>query len=78
MPGFVQIHHAIGEHLGVDAQVLAVHQEGGDGIGNAADAELQGGAIFDQFGDVTADGLFGLGGRGRRAERTSGTWFSTT
>ena len=50
--GFHQRDHAIGAHFAVDAQILAVVESFEHGIGNAADAELQGGAIGDQRRDV--------------------------
>ena len=39
-PGFDQLHHAVGEHLGVDAEVLVVAQQAEHGLGDAADAGL--------------------------------------
>jgi hypothetical protein len=48
-----QVLHAGGEQLGVDAEVLAVGEAGGDGVGDAADPELERRAV----GHVRRDGL---------------------
>ena len=52
--GVVQLDQALGEHLGVDADVLdpALLQEGAHGIGHAADANLQARAVLDLAGDL--------------------------
>ena len=46
---------AVGEHLGVDAEVAVAAEPGEDGVGDAADAELQAGAVLDESGHVVAD-----------------------
>ena len=61
-----QLHHAVGEHLRVDAQVVLLFQEQQDSIGNGADAQLKGIPVPDQLGHVLPDGplhLADLGGR---------------
>ena len=50
-----QPHDAVGEHLGVDAQVVAVGQRGQHRVGDPADAELQRVAVGDQAGHVAGD-----------------------
>ena len=62
--GLDQRQHAVGEHLGVDTQILVTHQLRQHGVRNGADAHLQRGAVLDQFGAVAADAgldLVGLG-----------------
>ena len=49
--------HAVGEHLGMDTQVLMVAQLRQHGVGNGSDAHLQRRAVLDQFGAVRADSL---------------------
>ena len=46
---------AVGDHFGVDPEVLPVAEELDGRVGNAADAELQRRAVFDQAGHVLAD-----------------------
>ena len=61
-----QLHHAVGEHLRVDAQVVLLFQEQQDSIGDGADAQLKGIPVPDQLGHVLPDGplyLADLGGR---------------
>uniref|UniRef100_A0A6B0V867 Putative secreted protein n=1 Tax=Ixodes ricinus TaxID=34613 RepID=A0A6B0V867_IXORI len=54
--GLHQVHHAIAEHLGVDAQVLVALQHVQHRIWDAANAHLQGSAVVHQvLGDVLAD-----------------------
>ena len=53
---------AVGEHLGVDTEVLVVTELGQYGVGNGADTHLQGGSVLDQGGAVASDGC--LDGRG--------------
>ena len=53
--GLDQVDDGVGEHLGVDAQVLLVLEELEHGLGDAADAELDRRAVLDQGGDVLAD-----------------------
>ena len=67
--GLVKLDDPIGEHLGVDADVLdaAFLEERADGVGHGADADLEAGAIFDLGGDVAGDGLI-YGGGGRTGE----------
>ena len=50
-----QPNDAVGEHLGVDAQVVAVGQFGQHRVGQPADAQLQGVAVRDQAGHVAGD-----------------------
>ncbi len=52
--------HAVGEHLGMDAEVLVAAQLRQHGIGNGADAHLQRRAVLDQGCAVLADGRLGL------------------
>ena len=72
-PPLVQVfvpvgHHALLDHpghggadlLGVDAQVVAVHQLEPDGIGDAAETQLDAVAIVDHLGGVTGHGLLRL------------------
>ena len=54
----VEVDDALAEHLGVDAEVVLLVQEQQHRVGDAADAELQAGAVVDEAGDVLADGLF--------------------
>ena len=61
----VEVDHALAEHLGVDAEVVLFVQEQQHGVGDAADAELQAGAVVDEAGDVLADGLFDRADPGR-------------
>ncbi|OQA29700.1 MAG: hypothetical protein BWY57_03250 [Betaproteobacteria bacterium ADurb.Bin341] len=51
----VEVQHAVGEHLGMDRQTLLVQQFAGNGVGNAADAKLDTGAVLDQVTDIGAD-----------------------
>ena len=71
---FDQRNHAVGDQFAVNAQVLAVHQQGQHRIRNAADAGLQHRAVFDQAGDVARDrdlqiGDYGLLQRAQRPRR---------
>ena len=70
--GFDQGNHAVGDQFAMDAEVLAVDEQGQNGVGNAADAGLEHGAVFDQAGHVAGDGDVHLGDLGllHRAERT--------
>ena len=56
-----ELHHAVGEHLGVDAEIVLVRQHGEDGVGDIADAELERGAIGDQPFEVQGDVAHRLG-----------------
>ena len=68
-----QVDDAVGDHLGVDAQVLLVLEELQHRLRDAADAELDGRAVLDQRGDVLADLARCLASRlGRRALSMSG------
>ena len=49
-----QLHHAVGEHLRVDAQVVLLFQEQQDSVGDGADAQLKGIPVPDQLGHVFA------------------------
>jgi hypothetical protein len=46
--GLDEVDHAVGEHLGVDAEVVLVHQRREHRVGNGADAHLQNGAVGDE------------------------------
>jgi hypothetical protein len=52
-----QRHDAVADHFGVDAEVVLVGQLHDHGVGNAAVADLQRGAIGNHVGDVLADRL---------------------
>jgi hypothetical protein len=52
-----QRHDAVADHFGVDAEVVLVGQLHHHGVGNAAVADLQRGAIGNHVGDVFADRL---------------------
>ena len=52
--------HGSADLLGVDAQVVAVHQLEADGVGDAAEAQLDAVAVVDHLGGVLGDGLFCL------------------
>lgn len=49
--GVVQINQAVGKHLGMDAEVLPVVEAGENGVGDSADAHLQGGTVGHQLRD---------------------------
>ena len=53
--GLDQVDHAVGEHLGVDAQVALVAQRAPRPLRDRPDPQLQGRAIRDQLGHVLAD-----------------------
>ena len=57
-----QADHAVGHGLGVEAEVLMVLDAVEDRVGDAADADLEAGAVRNLAGDVGADGR--LDGRG--------------
>ena len=63
-----QLHHGVGEHLGVDAQVVLVFQGRAHRVGDGADAQLDAGAVLDALGDqaadLLADGVDPGGGQG--------------
>ena len=54
--GLDQVDDGVGEHLGVDAEVLLLLEELDHRVGDAADAHLEGGAVLHERGDVLADG----------------------
>jgi hypothetical protein len=55
IPGLDQGNEGIGDHVGVDAQVVFVVEILEQGIGHVAIADLQGAAVVDQFLDVLGD-----------------------
>ena len=64
-----EVCHGGGELLGVQAQIMLVHQVLADGIGDAADAHLDGIAVVDEGCDHFADLiLFGSGGNRANAQ----------
>ena len=58
--GLDQIHHAVAEQLGVQAQILLVLQELQHCVRDGADAQLKGVAVLDQASAVFADPRLGL------------------
>ena len=50
-----QAQDAVGEHFGVDADVLVVDQLGGEGVRKGTDAHLDAGAVRHQLRTVLAD-----------------------
>jgi hypothetical protein len=52
-----QLHHRVGEHLGVNAQVAVTLQRSEDGRGRGPDSDLHRRPVGHQLGDVRADGL---------------------
>ena len=63
--GLGQGHHAVGEHLRVDAQVLLALQEEQHGVRDGADAHLERRAVLDEFRHILADGLLEIADDGR-------------
>src|SRR4051794_16786672 len=63
--GAVEIDDAVGEHLGVDAQLThaALAQQRADGVRHRSDADLQAAAVLDLGGDQLRDGAVGIAGR---------------
>ena len=55
-PDSMRLQGAVGQHLGVQAQVVLVCQGFQDGVGDGADADLEGGAVLDEGADPAADG----------------------
>ena len=53
--GFDQGHDAVADHFGVDAEVVFMGELHDHRVGDAAVADLQGGAVGDHVGDVLAD-----------------------
>ncbi len=68
-PALDHVDHAVGEELGVDAQVLVVGQVLQHRVGDAADTHLQGGAVGDHAGNVLADLEVQLGTAALRRQR---------
>jgi hypothetical protein len=68
-PRLVELHHRVDHHLGVHAEVLLVLERQRRGVGDAPDAQLDGGLVGDQLGDVVADGQVGGVGLGRGERR---------
>lgn len=66
-----QVDEAVGEHLGVHAQVALLAQARHHGVGDAADAHLQAGAVLHQAGDEFADARLDLGLGLRRVRRAA-------
>ncbi|MCG3173374.1 MAG: hypothetical protein GMKNLPBB_01571 [Myxococcota bacterium] len=58
---FVQLHHAVREHLGVDSQVFFSIQKTQHRVGDAANAHLQGGAVFHQVRHMGANRFVNIG-----------------
>ena len=63
--GLVEVDDAVGEHLGVDAEVAhaALHQERAHGVRHRADADLQARAVVDLARDQPGDRAVGIGRR---------------
>ena len=63
--GLGDVHESVHEHFRVHADVLQVGlgDEGAHGVGHAADAQLQAGAVGDLFHDHAGHDLVHLGGR---------------
>ena len=61
--GFDERHHAIGAHLGVNAEIAFINEAGQHGIGNAANTHLQGGAIGNERRHVPANAALRFGWR---------------
>ena len=72
-PALVQVLVAVGDNavldhvshgstdlLGVDAQVMTVHQLKADGVGDAAEAQLDAVAVVDHLSSILSDGLLSL------------------
>src|SRR5687767_12101379 len=53
---FDEAHHAVGEHLGVDAEVAVRVERAQHSVGDGADAHLERRAVLDEPRDVAADG----------------------
>jgi len=52
-----KFHHGVGEHLGVDAQVVLAFQRCTDSIGDGAYAQLNAGAVINKLCNKAADGF---------------------
>ena len=64
--GRVQIHEAVGKHLGVDAEVALFAEPREHRVGNRADAELEHRAVLHEVRDELPDACVGLRHRLRR------------
>jgi hypothetical protein len=64
--GLNQVYQAVREHLGVHAQVAVAPERGEHRVGDGADARLQGRAVLDEAGAVSADGRLGVAQAVRR------------
>ena len=53
---FDQLHHGVGKHLGMDAQVVLGFEGHAGGVGDGADAQLDAGPVRNLLGDQVADG----------------------
>ena len=54
-----QVDDTVAEHLAVDTEIFVAFQKGKDSVRDAADTELQSGAVIHEvLGDVLADELF--------------------
>ena len=62
--GLDQVDHGVREHLGVDAEVLLVHQCLRRRRRDRADAELERRAVRHELGDVAADPPLDVADRG--------------
>jgi len=62
-PRLDQPHDAVGEHLGVDAEIVPLLEPGEHSVGDPANAELQAGAIFNERGDVRPDSILDVAWR---------------
>ena len=74
--GLVEVDDAVGEHLGVDAEVAhaALEQQRADRVRHGADADLQAAAVLDLGGDQLRHRAVDLGrqaGSGARAAASS-------
>ena len=56
-PASYQIEYAVGEHLGVNAQMFMVGERCQNGVRNSADTHLQAGAVLDQLGAMCTNDL---------------------
>src|SRR6266536_926098 len=54
--GFDQRDDSVGDQFAMNGEILAVGEQGKNGVGDAADAGLEHGAVFDQAGHVAGDG----------------------
>ena len=54
-PQFDEVHHAVGQQLGVHAEIAVAVQGGEDRVGDGTDPGLEGGAVADPLGDEARD-----------------------